>query len=380
MNRIMALKGAPAGGAGPGTGYGPAPRPDAPITIETRPLSACADIAEAWNQLAGRALEPNPFLEPGFALAAAQHLVAFRDVVAILAWQGGAGETRRRLVGLIPCYRRNGLFVPDKLIGLSNRRVFSGTPLLDRQQAGAVLDAVLDPRRQGVIDGRGLVLRAVDLDGGLASALRDASGRSGATASLRPTLAVAMPRPSREQVEAARAALARRGKLTLSEPRTQVGLRDAVEIILAMEASGPRAQAGAATLQDTREVGFLRAMTRGLGRVRQCRIGLLMLDDEAIAGAIVIGRGPRSWLYLSAQEESHAPLMPQHVLLAMMQAVAPARVILRPDGQAACGQGGLALGDLHLSQGLVRKPRDLAGRARDALRRSLFRLPRAGAA
>ena len=69
-----------------------------------------------------------------------------------------------------------------------------------------------------------------------------------------------------------------------------------------MEASGPRAQAGAATLQDTREVGFLRAMTRGLGRVRQCRIGLLMLDDQPIAGAIVLGRAPRGWLYLRAQE------------------------------------------------------------------------------
>jgi hypothetical protein len=380
MNRIMALRGAPAGSAGVGVGYAPAPRPDAPITIETRPLSACADIAEAWSQLAGRALEPNPFLEPAFALAASQHLVSFRDVVAILAWQGGATDARRRLVGLIPCCRRNGLFVPDVLIGLSDRRVFSGAPLLDRQQAGAVIEAVLDPRRQGVIDGRGLVLRAVDLDGGLVSVLLDLTGRPGLTASLRPAFAASVAPPSPEQVEASREALAQHGKLKLVEPRTQVGLRDAVEIILAMEASGPRAQAGAATLQDTREVGFLRAMTRGLCRIRQCRIGLLMLDDQPIAGAIVLGRGPRSWLYLSAQEQAHAPRMPQQVLLAMMQAAAPARLILRPDGLAACGEGGLSLGDLHLSQGAVRKPRDLASRARDVLRGSLFRFRRAGAA
>lgn len=380
MNRIMALRGAPAGSAGAGAGYAPAPRPDAPITIETRPLSACADIADAWNQLAGRALEANPFLEPGFALAAAQHLVAFRDVVAILAWHGGATDARRRLVGLIPCCRRNGLFVPDALIGFSDRRVFSGAPLLDRQQAGAVIEAVLDPRRQGVIDGRGLILRAIDLDGGLVSALREAAGRSGVTANLRPALAVSAVGPSLGQVEASREALAQHGKLKLVEPRTQAGLRDAVEIILAMEASGPRAQAGAATLQDTREVGFLRAMTRGLGRVRQCRIHLLMLDDQPVAGAIVLGRGARGWLYLCAQEEIHARLRPQQVLLAMMQEAAPARLILRPDGLSASGEGGLALGDLHLSHGAARKPRDLAGRARDVLRGSLFRRPRAGAA
>jgi hypothetical protein len=385
MNQIMALRGAPAGSAGAGAGYAPAPRPDAPITIETRPLAACADIAEAWSQLAGRALEPNPFLEPAFALAAAQHLVSFRDVVAILAWQGGTTDTRRRLVGLIPCCRRNGLFVPDALIGLSDRRVFSGAPLLDRQQARAVIEAVLDPRRQGVIDGRGLILRAVDLDGGLVLALRDATRHAGLTASPRPALGASVATPSLGQIKALREALARHGKLKLVEPRTQAGLRDAVEIILAMEASGPRAQAGAATLQDTREVGFLRAMTRGLGRVRQCRIGLLMLDDQPIAGAIVLGRGARSWLYLSAQEETHVPLMPLQVLLTMMQEAAPARLILRPDGLSASGEGGLSLGDLHLSHGAVRKPRDLAGRARDVLRGSLFRLarvrlPRAGAA
>lgn len=374
MNGIMALRGASAGSARAGAGYAPAPRPDAPISIEARPITACADITEAWSELVGRVLEPNPFLEPGFVLAAAQHLVAFRDVVAILAWHGGANDVHRRLVGLMLCCRRNGLFVPDALIGFSDRRIFNGAPLLDKQQAAAVVEAVLDARRQSVLDGRGLVLRAVDLDSGVVSALRDAAARAGLTASLRPALAAETSGAS-EQADGARAVLAGRGKLKLLEPRTQAGLRDAVEIILAMEASGQRAQSGAATLQDTREVGFLRAMTRGLGRARQCRIGLLMLDDVPIAGAIVLGRGPLSWLYLCAQEEAHAPLRPLQVLLAMMQEAAPARRILRSDGLAACGEGGLSLGEVHLSQAAVRKPRDLAGRARDMLRGSLLRLP-----
>lgn len=377
MNQIMALKGASSVGPGRGAGFAAPHRPDAPITIEIRTLAGCADIVDAWNHLAGRALEPNPFFEPGFALAAVQHLVAFRDVVAILAWQGAAGEPQRRLVGLIPCFPRQGLFVPDAVIGFCDRRVPNGAPLLDRQQAGAVIEAVLDPRRLGLLDGRGLVLRAVDLDGLLVLALRDVIDRRGLTASLRPALAAAVPAASRVEIEAARETMARRGKLALIEPRTQSGLRDAVEIILAMEASGARAQAGAATLQDTREVGFLRAMTRSLGRARQCRIGLLMLDDQPVAGAIVIGRGPRGWLYLGAQEEAHAPSRPQRVLLTMMQQAAPARTILLPGGLATSGTGGLSLGDLHVSHGPVRKPRDLAGRARDALRRSLSRLPRA---
>lgn len=383
MNQIMALKGAPSGsasGAGIEAGYAPAQQPAGAITIEIRTLAGCADIVDAWSHLVARALEPNPFFEPGFALAAAQHLVAFRDVVAILAWQGGATEARRRLVGLIPCFPRQGLFVPDALIGFSDRRIFNGAPLLDRQQAQAVIAAVLDPGLQRLIEGRGLVLRRVDLAGPLVSTLRQETQRQGLTVSVRPALSAMEAIAPADSIEAAREALALKGELTLVETRTQSGLRDAVEIILAMEASGPRAQAGAATLQDTREVGFLRAMTRGLSRVRQCRVALLMLDGQPIAGAIVIGRGARGWLYLGAQEQAHAALGPQRVLLAMMRQAAPSRTILQPGGLAASGTDAVSLGDLHLSHGLAQKPRDLAGRARAALRRSLFRLPRAGAA
>ena len=383
MNQIMALRGAPSGGAsgaGLDAGYAPTQQPAGAITIEIRKLAGCADIVDAWSELAARALEPNPFFEPGFALAAAQHLVAFRDVVAILAWQGATANPRRRLVGLIPCFPRQGLFVPDALIGFSDRRIFNGAPLLDRNQAEAVIEAVLNPRRQRLIEGRGLVLRGIDLDGRLAAAARQASERLGLATSLRPVLDMSVSAPELE-VQALREALARRGKLAPVEPRTQSGLRDAVEIILAMEASGPRAQAGAATLQNTREVGFLRAMTRGLSRVRQCRVALLMLDEQPIAGAIVIGRAQHGWLYLSAREESHAPLMPQRVLLAMMRQASPTRSILLPGGGPGIGaEGGAAWGELHLSAPTTRKPRDLALRAREALRRSLFRLPRAKAA
>lgn len=383
MNQIMALRGAPSGstgGAALDVGYAPTQQSTGAITIEVRTLADCTDIADAWSQLAARALEPNPFFEPGFTLAAVQHLVAFRDVVAILAWQGGARDGQRRLVGLIPCFPRQGLFVPDALIGFSDRRIFNGAPLLDRQQAQAVIAAVLDPSRQRLIEGRGLVLRHVDLAGPLVSSLRQETQRPGLTLSLRPVLSAMGAVAPDASVETLREALALKGELTLVESRTQSGLRDAVEIILAMEASGPRAQAGAATLQDTREVGFLRAMTRGLSRVRQCRVALLMLDGQPIAGAIVIGRGPRGWLYLGAQEQAHAALMPQRVLLAMMRQAAPSRTILLPGGLAASGTDAASLGDLHLSHGTARKPRDLAGRARAALRRSLFRLPRAGAA
>lgn len=373
MDRVMALKGAPAAGV-EGKAVSVAPhQPHLPVVLEARPLATCGEIVEAWSHLAARALEPNPFFEPGFLLAAAQHLVAFRDVTVLLAWQGAAEGPQRRLLGFVPVFPRHGFFLPDALIGFSDRRIASGAPLLDRQRAPAVIDALLAPRRQRLIDGLGLLLRAIDRDGALATTLRD-----GTEGGQRAGLSVTASPPAGGLKRIALAAETPEDPFgaKLVEPRSQAALRDAVEIILAMEASGPRGRAGAATLHDTREVGFLRAMTRHLARSRQCRVGLLMREDDPIAGAILIGRGGRNWLYLAAEAE--AQRQPLRALLAAMRRAMPARRIILPPEFAWEGEGGLSLAELHLASGTTATPRDLAGRARDALRRSLSRLPRVG--
>jgi hypothetical protein len=378
MNQIMALKGVPSGGFAPARVDLTRHRPDAPITIEIRPLADCGDIAQAWSQLAARAIEPNPFFEPGFALAATQHLVAFRDVVAILAWQGEASEPNRRLVGLIPCFPRNRLFTPDSLIGFADRRVLNGAPLLDARQAGAIVETVLAMRGDRMFEGRGFVLRALNLESPLVPETLRAAERIGLAATVRPVALPLLPdHRATDAIATMRRNLSQKGKLTLLEPTSQVGLRDAVEILLAMEASGPRARAGSATLQDTREVGFLRAMTRGLAQVKQCRVSLLMLDDQPVAGAIVLGRARSGWLYLMAEEAAHASSYPARVLLAMMRQSAPSRQILQPDGQRGFGLAAARYGELHLTARTMRKPADIAARMRNAIRSAVFRPRRA---
>lgn len=376
MDRVMALKGASAMGA-ESRAMSVAPhQPDQPVILEARVLSSCSEIVEAWSHLAARALEPNPFFEPGFLLAAAQHLVAFRDVTVLLAWQGAGEGPQRRLLGFVPVFSRQGFFLPDALLGLGDRRVASGAPLLDRQRAPAVIEAFLAPRRQRLIDGQGLVLRAIDRDGPLAATLREISG-NGAPGGLSVTFLMTGGHPPGASGPAAVAPTGADG-LKLVEPRTQAALRDAVEIILAMEASGERGRTGTATLQNTREVGFLRAMTRNLARSRQCRVGLLMQGDQPLAGAILIGRGARNWLYLGVQDEAASDRQPLPLLIAAMRRAMPARRIILPRDLAVEGDGRVSLADLQLGRGSAATPRDLAGRARDAIRRSLSRLPGVG--
>ncbi len=69
--------------------------PSLALTIERRPLAACADIVAPWRLLAERAAEPNVFYDPDFALAAAP--VFGRDVEAVLVW-----SAPQRLVGFFP--------------------------------------------------------------------------------------------------------------------------------------------------------------------------------------------------------------------------------------------------------------------------------------
>jgi|GEM_PF-1327555 len=383
MNAIVAFKGSSPGAVASAAPQTARHRPDAPIRIEIRPLQACAGIRDAWADLAGRAIVPNLFFEPDFALAAAQHLVAFRDAVAILAWQGEADEPQRRLTGLIPCFPRDRLFVPDELIGFSDKRVLDGAPLLDRLRAQAVIEAVLSLRKDWRLEGHGLVLRQVALESPLTTAILRAAERLGLAATLQPASSPARSRlamASPNKAAALSEALARQGKVTLLESGARIKLRDAVEILLAMEASGARARAGTAMLQDTREAGFVRAMTRSLGRSKQCRVALLMLGERPIAGAILLGRGDRRWLFASVQDDAFAPFEPELVLLAMLGQAAPARAILLPGGAPVFGTATATHGELRLTPQGALKPRDLAARARDALRRSLFRLPRAGAA
>jgi len=59
------------------------------LRVEWRPLVELGDVAAQWRELAERAIEPNVFYEPSFALAAAPALGA----------DAGAGLSRDSLVG-----------------------------------------------------------------------------------------------------------------------------------------------------------------------------------------------------------------------------------------------------------------------------------------
>lgn len=347
--------------------------PGMAIHCEIRPLASCDGIVREWADLAARAIEPNPFLDPGFALAAAQHLVSFRDVALMLLWQGEAGRQSRRLIGLVPFRRRERLFAAEALDEFADPRLLNGTPLIDDTFAAPALSALFRVRRREAGPTAGLTFPAIDPAGPFATALIRIAGKQGFVADWQ---ALGMPSPrlaGQASLAEARAKLEARGTLRLEEPSTLAGRRDAVEILLALEASGRRGQTGRATLQDIREAAFLRSMSRSLSRQKLCRIALLMLDDRPIAAALTLGRGSSHWLYLAADDDGLAPAKPLALLLAMMRKAAPARQIRLAGGLPIFGAESDGFGTLRLSHRRAGTPADLAARIRRRIGQSLFR-------
>lgn len=322
MPNLIALN-APAGSAGLSSSPSlrGVPAVAGALLLERRPLSACAAIQSEWSDLAARAIEPNLFFEPEFALPAAQHLVSFRNVSVLLVWQQET-EGGRRLLAFIPSASVRRLFGPEELVGWSDPRIGSAAPLIDHNQAGRVIAAVLSaPGRWSPSVRRDLRFSGIDLEGPFALALLRAAETLSTAATLR--AASPSPRPpaggNGPGLAALRHGLSRHGHLAFAEAASRQELRDMVELVLALEASGALARAGAATLQDIRETAFLRTMTRNLARSRQCRAGLLTLDGEPVAGALLLGKGPRRWLYAAVEDERYASFAPLAQLVSLLR-------------------------------------------------------------
>ena len=108
------------------------------LRVEWRAIAELASIAEQWRSLVARALEPNVFYDPAFALAAAP--VFGERSGAVLVW-----SARGSLMGLFPARLagwRNGAL--PATIGWTHPYAPLGTPLVDRNDAEPVITAWLE--------------------------------------------------------------------------------------------------------------------------------------------------------------------------------------------------------------------------------------------
>ena len=292
------------------------------LAVEWRSLAELAPIAGQWRALAARALEPNVFYEPAFALVAAP--VFGRDAGATLVW---SGVTPRRLVGFFPARierRRYGFTLPI-LVGWSHAYGPLGVPLVEREAAEPIIAAWLahlaaDQGLPGL-----LLLPFLPEDGPFAAALAAILRRAQMPAAdfnrhqralLQPSgersLYVEQSIGQRQHKELRRhwRRLSETGAVLFTAAAEPPAVAAALEDFFALEAGGWKGRAGTAAVEHQELRGFIRAAVGELAAEAKVAIDRMLVDGRVIAATIILRSGRSAWFWKIAYDETFARFSP----------------------------------------------------------------------
>jgi CelD/BcsL family acetyltransferase involved in cellulose biosynthesis len=282
-------------------------------------VAALESIAEEWRALAARALEPNVFYEPAFALAAAPVFGA--DAGAVLVRTAGG-----RLAGLFPARidRWRGGFT-STLVGWTHPYAPLGTPLIDRDEPESVIAAWLDHLGRDPAMPAQLLLPLVPEQGAFAAALDRVLARQGRRAAAFGRHERALLAPGAERTKYLERAMSGRKRKKLRRLRrrlediapvtvaTATGAADvgvALKDFVVVEASGWKGRAGTAIVNNPAIRDFVQKAVAGLAAEGRARIERLLLNDTTIAAAVTLASGDTAWCWKIAYNEGLARSSP----------------------------------------------------------------------
>ena len=292
------------------------------LTLEWRELTDLLPVAREWRELAARALEPNVFYEPAFALAAAP--VFARDAGAMLVW---SHDDPRRLVGFFPARierRRYGVHLPI-LVGLTHPYGPLGVPLVEREGAEPIIAAWLahlaaDESLPGLV-----LLPYLPEDGPFAAALSSILRRAQMPAAdfNRHQRALLAPGGERsvyieysigqhrhKELRRHWRRLSETGAVLFTAATEPLAIAAAMEDFFMLEAGGWKGRAGTAAGEDQELRRFIRAAVSGLADEGKVSIDRMLVDGRAIAATIILRSGRFAWFWKTAFDETFARFSP----------------------------------------------------------------------
>jgi CelD/BcsL family acetyltransferase involved in cellulose biosynthesis len=316
------------------------------FAVEWRWLADLVAIADEWRCLAARALEPNVFYEPAFALAAGA--VFGRDVGAALVW---SGDAPKKLLGFFPARvvrRRYGLTLPV-LQAWTHPYAPLGTPLVEREAADPVISAWLaylarDRAQPGL-----LLLPLIVEDGHFRIALTAALRRlqmpfADFARHSRPQLVPGDDRAAylEQTISAHRHRELRRsmrrlrdlGALLLTASTAPQAVTREIEDFFALEASG----CGTAAAHHDEVQSFMKIAIQALAAEGKVAVNRILIDGRAVAAAVALRSGDGAWYWKTAYDETLARFAPGVLLsAALTEGLAENPAISRTDSCAAPG-------------------------------------------
>jgi CelD/BcsL family acetyltransferase involved in cellulose biosynthesis len=280
------------------------------------PLAAIA--VDRWRTLADRAVEPNGYYLPGWALAIDACARGRTGVSALGAWNEAG------LIGLMPAvslWRAYRLALPA-LVSADPYGTLC-TPLLDREMPDQAAFRLMRQARDA--GAHALILRDVALDGAVMKTFARVLERGGmrprvlqsharacldATRDADELLRDALGAKKLKELRRQRHRLAEHGDVAFDVARTPDDVAPALETFLTLEASGWKAERGTALAQDDGDAAFIRRAVTALAENRQCEIVMLRAGATPVAAAIVLRHLDRAFYFKLGVDQRFSKFSP----------------------------------------------------------------------
>jgi CelD/BcsL family acetyltransferase involved in cellulose biosynthesis len=284
-------------------------------------LAKLSEIALAqWQALAGRAIEPNGYYLPEWALAVSAFSRGRTSIDALDA----RDDTDKNLIGLMPAVSAWRAYkLPLPAFVTADVWPALGTVLLDRDKAAEATGKLMQRAREA--GAHALILRDMPLDGAVMTNFTRALQWSG----LRPRVLQSHERAvldaTRDAEDLLREALGAKKLKELRRQRNRLGdigeviysiastpdeAMPALEVFLRLEASGWKARRGTALLQDESHLSFIRKAVHDLAARGQCEIVSLYAGETPLAAAIVLRHLDRAFYFKLGVDERFAKFSP----------------------------------------------------------------------
>ena len=275
-----------------------------------------------WQELATRAVEPNPFFEPEFVLPAVRHLVTSGGEPFLATVS--TGDRLRVIFPVQRGYRVRGIPAPHLSVW-RHLYCFLGTPLVDGEEMDEAIDEVTDLLQSAGGRWRLLVLEWLGDHGPVASSVERALIRSGRAPIRFPSVARAISvRPDPLAPGHATSSRHRRLKRTRRALERHAGADvevvdrsadgAAVERFLSLEAAGWKGRGSSAIASTPRHADFFREMCAGFTRMGRLRFLALEAGDHTIAMIVCIQAGDAIFYFKAAYDEAYGRFSPGGLL------------------------------------------------------------------
>jgi CelD/BcsL family acetyltransferase involved in cellulose biosynthesis len=292
--------------------------------VGVTPLTAVP--IEQWRALADHAIEPNGYYLPAWELAVNASARGRTAVAALTAWREAlpSQDEPARLIGLLPVvsmWRACKIPLPA-LVSASPYGTLC-TPLIDRNLAEEAAGRLMKAARTA--GAHALILGDVSLNGAAMKAFTETLRRE----ELRPiilhshlracldarraaddVLRDALSAKKLKELRRQRNRLAEHGAVRFEVARSVEEVGRAIELFLALEASGWKAKRGTALKQDEGDAGFIRIATRGLAETGQCEVVTMHAGETPVAAAVVLRHQDRAFYFKLGIDENFAKFSP----------------------------------------------------------------------